>query len=77
MPKFLGLQLDWVSVISFIVLLGGIFAFISSIISTSQTRADQINSLTQDVNQLKEAIPAIQRSLGRIEGSLGIKKHGE
>lgn len=69
---FKGIALgDWLSALTVI---GSLIFFIFGIYSTNQTQALQLNSLNQDVAILKDSIPAIERSLGRIEGTLGIKE---
>ena len=66
------LALDWGSLVTLIT--GGltVFFFIFNILATNDAQSEQIKGLQGDVSVLKEAIPKIERSLGRIEGKLGI-----
>lgn len=69
------LTLDWGSLVAIIT--GGltIAFFIFNLVSVNNLQAEQIKDVTVDVISLKQAIPYIERSLGRIEGKLGIYDH--
>ena len=66
--KLFGLELDTGGLVAIIVATGGALLFFATIYSNQAAEALQIKSLQDDVQPLKDAIPEIQRSVGRIEG---------
>lgn len=67
--KIFGIPIDLGGIIALITLVGGIFL---SNYATNISQAGQIAALTEDTKSLKIGYEYIQRSLGRIEGKLGI-----
>lgn len=70
--KLFGIPLDLGGLVALITLIAGALFFLINIYTVNLTQAAQIASLTSDVQEWKQAWPYIQRSLGRIEGKLGI-----
>lgn len=70
--KIFGIPLDLGGLVALVGLVAGAFLFLLNIYTTNLSQAQQLSTLTNDTNELKVGYQFIQRSLGRIEGKLGI-----